>query len=167
MTVVVTLINGARNGANLVAGRPIESHAILRTTGSLLTEELQNVAAAQVSGNQAVVEAITSGTDNVLSILDQSLDASMHKQRQVMVVCALLPISIFGLIYLIKNPHMQNTSGAIVETALEKLPSKEYIAGIVKSELAARSPVVKPALLSLSAQQVFLVGGTGIFLVVY
>lgn len=176
MSVVVTLVNGAQNGTNIIAGRPIASHAILRTTASLVTEELQNVAAAQVSGNQAVVEAITSDTNNLLRTLNQSLDATMYKQRQVMVICALVPISIFGLIYLVKSPHIQNASAAVVETALEKLPSKEYIAGIVKSELpskeyiaetiktelAARTPVIKPAILSVTAQQILVVGGTGI-----
>lgn len=81
MTVVVTLVNGARNDANRIAGRPVESHAILRTTALLVKEELQNGAAAQVSDNQAVVEAITSSTDNVLRTLNQSLDATMYKQR--------------------------------------------------------------------------------------
>lgn len=95
ITVVVTLVNGARNGTNIIAGCLIASHAILRTTAALVTEELQNVTAAQVSGNQAVVEAITSDTNNVLRTLNQSLDATMYKQRQVMVLFVHLYLLVF------------------------------------------------------------------------
>ena len=163
---VSTIGNGVRGGANIISNRAVESHAILRTTNSLLAEEFSNVVAAQQAAatlaqegtSEVVVEAINSGTANVISSLRNSLSASMQTQRSVIIVSTLLPIVAFSTFIWLKHP----SSTAMLNVALEKIPSKEYIAETIKTELAVRTPVIKPAVLSITAQQVLLVGGTGI-----
>jgi hypothetical protein len=164
---VSTIGNGVRGGANIISNRPVESHAILRTTNSVLAEEFSNVVAAQQAAatlaqegtSEVVVEAINSGTENVISSLRNSLSASMQTQRSVIIVSTLLPIIALSAFIWLKNP---NSSNSMLNIALEKIPSKEYIAETIKTELAVRTPVIKPAVLSVTAQQVLLVGGTGI-----
>jgi hypothetical protein len=114
---------------------------------------------AQEGTSEMVVEAINSGTENVINSLRNSLSASMHTQRSVIIVSTLLPIIALSAFIWLKNP---NSSNSMLNIALEKIPSKEYIAETIKTELAVRTPVIKPAILSVTAQQVLLVGGTGI-----
>lgn len=148
---LVSTASGIRMGVNSLRG--VQSHPILRSTRSFVAEAFQNVAEAQVDGDAAVIEAVNQGTENVIS----TFASTMQQQRNAIIVCSVLPVGLLGLYILTKNP-------TLINNALKDIPSKEYISEVVKKELAERSPVVKPAILSLSTRQVLVVGGGGILL---
>lgn len=122
---------------------------------------MQNATAAQAINHEAVVEIINAGTTNLRDNLSGVLHSAMHRQQNVMVLCSCVPLAVMAYIYFVKNPAIHQASTAVIANAVEKLPSKEYVVEIVKSELANRAPVVKPAVITISAQQLIVVGGTG------
>lgn len=153
-----SIIQGASGAINLVRGQSPESHAILRTTTSILAEEMQNAAEAQVLGGEAVIEAINTGSDVLTSTLSNLLNSSLTRQRNIMMVCSIVPVFIFGSVYLSRTRAMQKVSSTMLET----IPSKAYIEELVKVELLKQSSLVKPTVMALTAQQIFLVGSTGV-----
>lgn len=164
-----SLRDGVVGMTNLITGRVPElvSHPILRTTESLVETEMQNAAIAQQVSPEALVEAINTGSNHVTGYLSNFVSESIRNQQKINFLCAVIPITVFTVIYLKNNSSFQQKSVDFFATTIDKIPSTDKIGEMVKLEVSKQIPTAAPAVVGISVQQICIVSGVSMLFGVF